>query len=96
VKTIIEDDVAKGNNTISWDGHNSSGTPLAPGEYSFEVHATSQTGEEITASKRVIGVVSSVKYMDGKAYLIVGGYKLDLSSIIEVVENSNSGSRTGS
>ncbi|MCP4583188.1 MAG: flagellar hook assembly protein FlgD [candidate division Zixibacteria bacterium] len=95
VKTITQDDVTKGNHTISWDGRNSNDTPLAPGEYSYEVHASSQTGEEITASRRVIGVVDSVKYMDGKAYLIVGGYKLDLSSIIEVVDNGNSSTQPG-
>jgi len=90
VRTVHLNDIAKGNNTYIWDGRNSSGTALSPGEYSYEVHATSQTGEEITVAKRVIGEIESVKYEDGRAYLVVGGYKLDLSTIIEIVRNGSS------
>ena len=63
---------------------------MAPGQYSYEVHASSQTGEEIAVAKRVIGLVESVKYVEGRAYLKVGGYKIDLASVIEIVNNGNS------
>jgi flagellar basal-body rod modification protein FlgD len=96
VKTIHLNDVAKGNNTYTWDGHNSSGTALSPGKYSYEVHATSRTGEEVDVTKRVIGEIESVKYDGGKAYLVVGGYELDLSTIIEIVQNRNSAIQSGS
>lgn len=95
VKTIEMDDVHKGNQTISWDGHNNNGTQLGSGTYSYEVHASTATGEEIAADKRVIGVVRSVKYEDGKAYLVVAGYKVDLGSIIEIVDGGNSAAYSG-
>jgi len=96
VRTVHLNDMEKGNNTYTWDGHNDSGTALSPGDYSYEIHATSQTGEEIAVAKRVIGEIDSVKYEDGKAYLMVDGYKLDLSTIIEIVQNSNSAIQSGS
>lgn len=89
VRTISMQDVPRGNNTITWDGKNDNGSKLAPGTYSFDVHATSVTGEEIAADKRVIGEVDSVKYEDGLAYLIVDGYRVNLGSIIEIVQGSD-------
>ncbi len=92
VRTIEMDDVSAGNHTIQWDGENNDGSPLAPGSYSYEVHASTAAGEEIAVEKRVIGRVESVKYQDGMAYLIVGGYKIDLSTIIEVVDEGSQAS----
>ena len=84
VRTIQLDDLPKGNNTCSWDGRNDEGSLLGSGDYSYEVTARTLSGESLIVNKRVIGVINSVKYIDGKAYLIVGGYKVDLSTIIEV------------
>ena len=89
VKVINLEDINKGDHTISWDGHDTNGSQLGSGTYSFEVHATNAAGDEITANKRVIGVVDSVRYEDGQAFLIVDGYKVDLASIIEIVDSGS-------
>ena len=62
------------------------------GDYSFEVTAETLSRESLTVDKRVIGIIDSVKYIDGQAYLIVGGYKVDLSTIIEVEQDDGSAS----
>jgi len=84
VRTIQLDDLPKGNNTCAWDGRNDEGGLLGSGDYSYEVTARTLSGESLIVNKRVIGVIDSVKYIDGQAYLIVGGYKVALSTIIEV------------
>lgn len=84
VRTIQLDDLPKGNNTCAWDGRNDEGSLLGSGDYSYEVTAMTLSGESLIADKRVIGVINSVKYIDGQAYLIVGGYKVALSTIIEI------------
>jgi flagellar basal-body rod modification protein FlgD len=89
VKTISLKNQNAGNNSVTWDGHDDNGNLLADGSYTYEVTATTASGESVTASNRVIGVVNSVKYQDGSAYLIVGGYKVDLSKIIEIVNSGN-------
>ncbi len=88
-RTIEMEDLAGGDHTIEWDGTNNSGTALAPGSYSFEVHASTAAGDEIESEERVIGVIEKVKYVDGQAYLIVGGYKVNLSTVIEVVDQGS-------
>lgn len=85
VRTIQQEDIPKGNNTYTWDGCDDRGNQVSPGTYSYEVTASALSGEDIIVSKRVIGPVDSVKYIDGRAYLIVGGYKVDLSTIIEIL-----------
>jgi flagellar basal-body rod modification protein FlgD len=91
VKTVNLSDVSDGNSTYRWDGRNDNGSPLAAGNYTYEVSAVTLTGESITVENRVIGFVQAVKYLDGKAYLIVdGGYKVDLSTIIEIEQSDGS------
>jgi len=85
VRTIQQEDIPQGNNTYIWDGCNDRGDQVNPRTYSYEVTASSPSGESIGVSKRVIGPVDSVKYIDGRGYLIVGGYKVDLSTIIEIL-----------
>ena len=90
VRTVTLEGVSQGDNVYTWDGRDNNDSPLAPGNYSYEISAETLTGETITSSKRVIGEVNSVKYVDGKAYLIVGGgFKVDLSTIIEIQQNDN-------
>ena len=90
VREIQMESVPGGDTTYSWDGRDDNGSPVSPGDYSYEVSALTNTGETVTAEKRIIGTVDSVKYIDGMAYLMVGGYKVDLSTIIEIVDNENS------
>jgi flagellar basal-body rod modification protein FlgD len=89
VRTVSLKNQAAGNNSYTWDGHDDKGNLLGDGTYTYEVTATNTAGETVTSSNRVIGVVESVKYQDGSAYLIVGGYKVDLSKIIEIVNGGN-------
>ncbi len=89
VRTVTLKNQSAGNNSYTWDGRDDKGKLLDDGSYSYEVTATNSAGDTITASKRVIGVVDSVKYQDGMAYLIVGGYKISLSTIIEIVNGGN-------
>jgi flagellar basal-body rod modification protein FlgD len=89
VKIVTQKNQASGNNSYTWDGHDDNGNLLADGSYTYEVTASTAAGETVTASNRVIGVVDAVKYQDGAAYLIVSGYKVDLSTIIEIVNSGN-------
>jgi flagellar basal-body rod modification protein FlgD len=90
VRTVDLENKTSGNNSYTWDGKDDSGSSLGAGEYTYEVTATNQSGEQVTTANRVIGMVDAVKYIDGKAYLMVDGYKVDLSTIIEVDNGNNS------
>ena len=84
VRTLTEEDMGDGLNSVSWDGKNESGTTIASGNYTFEVTAKTAGGDNIDVETRRVGIVESVRYIDGQGYLIVGGQKIALSDIIEV------------
>jgi flagellar basal-body rod modification protein FlgD len=94
VRTITQEDLDSGMNSCQWDGKNESGVNVAAGEYTFQVTAKDSAGKDIKVETRRIGIVDSVRYIDGQGYLMVDGQKISLSDIIEVVEPGSSGSRT--
>ncbi len=93
VRTITESDLDEGINSVSWNGKNDSGADLSAGNYTFTVTATNAAGETVASETRRIGMVDSVRYEDGQGYLIVGGQRISLSDIIEVVLPGHSSSR---
>ena len=95
VRTITEQDLDSGKNYIVWDGKDNSGSNVAGGEYTFDVEAKDAEGEPIGANTRLVGIVESVRYEDGKGYLIVGGQQIDMSDILEINLPSDSGEESG-
>ena len=95
VRTMTEQDIESGRNYMVWDGKDNSGSNLAGGEYTFEVDAKDSEGEPIGTQTRLVGIVESVRYEDGKGYLIVAGQKIDMSDILEINLPSDSGNESG-
>jgi len=86
VNTITKEDVASGTGTIEWDGTNSSGNRVDEGYYTVQVSAKGSAGNEFTPELSLVGIVSSVVYRDGAAYLTVNGTELSLGSISSIGE----------
>ncbi len=84
VRTISAENLEKGKNIIEWDGKNDSGTKLAGGEYTFEVEAKNSADESIDVSTRIVGIVDSIRYENGRGYLSINGQLIEMSDIIEV------------
>ncbi len=92
IRTITANHLAKGNNSVEWDGRDDNGVRVAAANYTFSVSAKDQDGKEVKAETRLIGLVESVRYEEGQGYLIVNGQKVSLSDIIEVnLDRSSSG-----
>jgi len=94
VRVLTDQDLEKGMNYIDWDGKDNSGSKVAGGEYTFEITAKDSSDESIGVQTRIVGIVESVRYEDGKGYLIVNGQKIEMSDIIEI--NLPGGSEKGS
>ena len=88
IRTIELENLSEGMNTVTWDGKNGSGTRVSAGTYSYKVHATTSSDEELQIEARTIGEVESVKYIDGIAYLVVNGHNVELGSILEIVDEN--------
>jgi len=93
VRTLTADDIEEGTNTIEWDGTNTQGNRVEAGYYSVEVSADDADGKSFTPSLSLIGIVDSVIYRDGGAYLTIDGTEVALGEI-ESISSPDSGGET--
>ncbi len=84
VRTITVQNLEEGKNSVGWDGKDDSGSKIAGGDYTFEVEAKNSADENIDVSTRIVGVVDSVRYENGRGYLVINGQLIDMSDILEV------------
>lgn len=76
--------MANGDNSITWDGRDAAGQPVASGTYTFSVNAHDLQGNNIPATTYMKGVVKSVSIQNGVSYLNVGNSRIPLGDVIEV------------
>ncbi len=88
VATIDAGAKASGDNTVTWDGRDASGQPVASGTYTFSVNAHDLTGNYIPATTYMLGIVKSVSIQNGVSYLNLGNTKIQLGDIMEVSQPS--------
>ncbi|MBH23297.1 MAG: flagellar hook capping protein [Myxococcales bacterium] len=95
VSTFESGPMEGGVGDVHWDGTDLNGQPVPAGDYTFEVSAEDVEGNRVEASTRRSGVVSGVTYESGYPELMVGGQKIAVGDIVEVVtgdddDNDNS------
>ncbi len=84
VRTIEASGLAAGKQSLEWDGLGNDGQELPGGNYRFSVEAENVKGEQVQAQTLTKGIVSSVRYVDGRAVLIVNGKEINLSDVLEI------------
>ncbi|KJR40228.1 flagellar hook capping protein FlgD [Candidatus Magnetoovum chiemensis] len=75
---LTAENTAVGENTINWDGTDSSGNPVSDGTYSYSVKSSSGKAK-VSES----GEVTGIKYINGTQYLVAGtdGDIVSISSV---------------
>ena len=76
---------AAGRQTALWDGKDSDGNPMPPGDYRFEAMAVSAGGEELGVRALSSGHVDGVAFADGQAVLKIGRREVAMKDVIEVI-----------
>ncbi len=84
VKTMETHGMDSGQQSIVWDGKDQEGNPLPGGNYRFEVDAKDSNGESVGSVTVSKGIVSSVRYSNGTAVLIVNGKEVSLADVLEI------------
>jgi flagellar basal-body rod modification protein FlgD len=92
ITTLEQKNVDAGVNTITWDGTDQMGNRVDPGSYTIEATGTSLSGQGFTPDLSLVGVVTSILYKDGAAYLQVDGIDIPLGDVTAV---GDKGSFTG-
>jgi flagellar basal-body rod modification protein FlgD len=83
-RTITAGQQSAGQHTVPWHGLDELGQTLPDGTYRFTVTATDAAGSPVDAETLTQGVVEGVEYVDDQVYLVVGGSRVDLSSVLSV------------
>jgi flagellar basal-body rod modification protein FlgD len=78
------EDLAVGAHTITWDGKDNLGNRADTGYYTIKATAANAAGTSITPTLGVTGVVSTVTYRDGSAYVMIDGTEIALGDIRSV------------
>lgn len=84
VRTIETNGLDGGEQSLEWDGKNNNGEDLPGGNYRFEVEAKDPQGERVGAVTISKGLVSSIRYTEGHAVLIVNGKEVSLADVLEI------------
>ncbi len=83
VRTIEHGGMTSGAQSVTWDGLDQDGVPLKGGNYRFEVSAKNGD-DDVQVQELTKGIVSSVRYAEGKAVLIVNGREISLGDVLEI------------
>lgn len=84
VDVIQLNDVETGIQSVAWDGIDSEGA-LPSGDYTFEVRAYNEHGDQIEAATYVTGIVDEVRFDNGFPMLVIGGEEVGLDAILRIV-----------
>jgi flagellar basal-body rod modification protein FlgD len=84
VANMSAEDLVAGAHTITWDGKDSLGNRADAGYYTIKATAANAAGTSVTPKLGVIGVVSTVTYRDGSAYVMIDGTEIALGDIRSV------------
>ena len=87
VKNYDVGSVEAGENNIEWDGTDNNDNNMPDGEYSFEIIATDVDGRQVDVTTFTSGKVTGVTFVNSVAYLLVGGMKIPLNTVVEVNES---------
>lgn len=85
VRTLHRENVSAGSNTFVWDGRDANGRPVDGGVFNITVEASDVDGTKVTAFPLVSGVVESVVYEQGAAFLTIAGIQVPVGTLLEVL-----------
>ena len=84
ITRLTSENVSAGANSIQWDGKDSSGNKVAEGYYTVTAAAETDSGRTFTPRLEIVGVVSTITYRDGAAFVMINGTEVALGDIRSV------------
>ncbi|MBI1938181.1 MAG: flagellar hook capping protein [Ignavibacteriales bacterium] len=91
VKTISDIPTSVGDNKLSWDLTDNSGNKLKDGDYTFEVEATTVSGEDMTVDVFKYGVIDGIRFTDNGTEFLIDGAGYSVADVLEITTNNDGG-----
>ncbi|MEJ5287162.1 MAG: Flagellar basal-body rod modification protein FlgD [Candidatus Kapaibacterium sp.] len=73
-----------GEHTLSWDGKDSNGNKVPPGEYSVQIVISNYNGSTFNATTYYTGKIEAIRFKPEGTMLVVDGMEVPLKNLIEV------------
>lgn len=86
IRSIENDAMNKGQQSITWDGTDMNGNAVPDGTYTFQIMALDANQKAVSVSTYTTGLISGVNFRDGSAYLLAGDIEIPMSSVVSVTE----------
>lgn len=77
--------LSEGEQSYAWDGTDTSGAPLAAGDYTFSVTATDSTGESVEVTGLIRGTIDEMDFASGSATPSVDGVPIEVGDIVRLL-----------
>lgn len=90
VAMFTPQNLATGENNITWDGVSDDGAQLGNGIYTYQVNATDANGDDVGVWTFAKGVVDGVSAVSGNLLMSVGNQQVDYNLIYSVFESTDS------
>jgi len=84
ITTLTAEDVDYGAGSIKWNGKDTLGNRAPEGYYTIRARATEASGATFTPSLQLTGIVSTITYRDGAAFVMIDGTEVSLGDIRSV------------
>jgi flagellar basal-body rod modification protein FlgD len=84
IATLTQENVDSGVGAIKWDGKDNLGNRVAEGYYTVTATARTSSGTTFTPSLELVGIVSTITYRDGAAFVMINGTEVALGDIRSV------------
>ncbi len=82
-------DTSQGDHTFTWDGSSANGNKLTSGNYTLSITSTDSSGNGISNTVGISGVVSSIQSDSGTVTATIGGTEVPVSEITGVSDTSS-------
>lgn len=90
VKTYENIKNIKGDHKLSWDFTDNEGKKLGYGSYSFEIEATSMSGDTIQADTYRVGPIDSIRFTEYGTMLVINNVEYSLNDVFEILNFEDS------
>ena len=88
--SVAQGELTAGRHDYVWDGKDSQGNAIPPGQYTIQVTAVDANNAQITPTYTTVGTVSTVGIENGVATLDLDGVQVPLSNVVRVIDTTSS------